>query len=384
MGIDIKGITQDMYSCLQCGYCTSICPMFEQLGWESASPRGKIFYLKQLTQRNLLDMILRREIVVTEEFVTRMFQCTGCGACEEVCHVNIKLHDFWKKVKEWLFEEGLISIEAHKKVHERIHKYKNPFAEAPENRGAWLPDDIELSDNPEVVFFTGCTEAYRKQEMAITTARLLQKIGVPFTILGPEEWCCGSICINTGQIDYIKDFASHNVDEIKKTGAKSLVVACAGCYNTIKNEYPRIVGEIPFELYHVSEYLEKLIADGKLEFTKTIEKTVTFHDSCHLGRGAGVFDAPRNVIQSIPGIKFEEMLRSREMSRCCGAGCGCVAAFKPIAVALALERVMEAENTGADLIITTCPFCNLNLNNVAKDNALIKTIDVVQLAYEAI
>ena len=121
-----------------------------------------------------------------------------------------------------------------------------------------------------------------------------------------------------------------------------------------------------------------------MEFTKTIEKTVTFHDSCHLGRGAIVFDAPRNVIKSIPGIKLVEMLRSREMSRCCGAGCGCVAAFKPIAVALALERVMEAENTGADQIVTTCPFCNLNLNNVAKDNGLIKTIDVVQLAYQAL
>ncbi|UCG69767.1 MAG: (Fe-S)-binding protein [Thermoplasmata archaeon] len=384
MKVKIPEITDDMYSCLQCGYCTSICPMFEQLGWESASPRGKIFYLKQLSQRSFWDTILRREIEVSDDFITRMFQCTGCGACEEVCHVNIKLHEFWKKVKEWLFEEGLISIEAHKKVHERIHDFKNPFAEPPENRGNWLPDDITLSKNPEVVFFTGCTEAYRKQEMAITTARLLSKLNVPFTILGPEEWCCGSICINTGQIDYIKEYATHNVNSIKSTDAKILVAACAGCYNTIKNEYPKIIGDLPFELYHVSEYLEKLIKEGKLKFSKRMEKTVTFHDSCHLGRGAGVFDAPRNVIKSIPGINFVEMVRNRELSRCCGAGCGCVAAFKPIAVSLALERVLEGERAGADIIITTCPFCNLNLNNVAKDNGLIKTMDVVQLAYEAL
>jgi Fe-S oxidoreductase len=358
--------------------------MYEQLGWESASPRGKIYYLKQLTQRTILDKILRREIEVNEDFITRMFQCTGCGACEEVCHVNIKLHEFWKKVKEWLFEEGLISIEAHKKVHERIHTYKNPFAEPPENRGNWVPEDVTLSKKPQAVFFQGCTEAYRKQEMAITTARLLNKVNVPFTILGPEEWCCGSICINTGQIDYIKEFATHNVNVIKKTGAKELVVACAGCYNTIKNEYPKLVGDLPFELFHVTEYLEKLINDGRMKFTKSIEKTVTFHDSCHLGRGAGVFDAPRNVINSIPGIKLVEMVRSKELSRCCGAGCGCVAAFKPIAVALAMERVLEAENTGAEMIITTCPFCNLNLNNVAVENDLIKTVDVVQLAYQAL
>ncbi len=384
MKVKIESIQDDLYSCLQCGYCTSICPMFEQLGWESASPRGKIFYLKQLTQKSILDTLFRRKIEVTEEFIQRMYQCTGCGACEEVCHVNIKLHDLWKKVKDWIFEEGLIQIEAHKKVHDRIHQFKNPFAEPAENRGNWLPEDVTLSKNPEVVFFTGCTEAYRKPEMAITTARLLQKVNVPFTILGPEEWCCGSICINTGQIDYIKQFANHNVEAIKKTGAKTLVIACAGCYNTIKNEYPKIVGELPFELYHVSEYLEKLIKEDRLQFTKSVEKTVTFHDSCHLGRGAGVFDAPRNVIKSIPGIKLVEMLRSRELSRCCGAGCGCVAAFRNIAVALALERVLEAQNTGAELIITTCPFCNLNLNNVAGDNGLIKTLDVVQLAYEAV
>lgn len=384
MKLTIEGITEDIYTCLQCGYCTSICPMFEQLGWESASPRGKVFYIKQLTQRNLLDKILRRNIEVSNDFIVRMFQCTGCGACEEVCHVNIKLHDFWKRVKEWLFEQGLISIEAHKKVHERIHDFKNPFAEPPEKRGNWLPDDITLSKNPEIVFFTGCTEAYRKQEMAITTAKLMQKLNVPFTILGKDEWCCGSICINTGQIDYIKEFANHNVQAIKNTGAKILVAACAGCYNTLKNEYPKIVGKLPFELYHVSEFLDKLIKEDRLIFTKHIEKKVTFHDSCHLGRGSRVFDAPRNVIKNIPGVEFIEMVRSRELSRCCGAGCGCVAAFKPIAVSLALERVLEAEKTGADLIVTTCPFCNLNLNNVAKENGMIETVDVVQLAYAAV
>ncbi|UCF07638.1 MAG: (Fe-S)-binding protein [Thermoplasmata archaeon] len=384
MGINIEGIDLDIYSCLQCGYCTSICPMFEQLGWESASPRGKIFYIKQLTQRNLLDRILRREIEVSEEFITRMFQCTGCGACEEVCHVNIPLHELWKRVKEWFFEEGLIQIEAHKKVHDRIHQHKNPFAEPTENRGKWFPEDLTLSSTPEIVFFQGCTEAYRKQEMAETTARLLTKADVPFTILGADEWCCGSICINTGQIDYIKEFASHNINTIEKTGAKALVAACAGCYNTIKNEYPKIVGELPFKLYHVSEFLETLIRDGRLQFSKNLDMTVTFHDSCHLGRGAGVFDAPRNVINSIPGVTLVEMVRSRELSRCCGAGCGCVAAFRSIAVALATERVMEAQSTGAEKIITTCPFCNLNLNNVAQDNDLIKTMDVVQLAYQAV
>jgi heterodisulfide reductase subunit D len=130
--------------------------------------------------------------------------------------------------------------------------------------------------------------------------------------------------------------------------------------------------------------LEKLIKDKRLQFTKPVNKTVTFHDSCHLGRGAGVFDAPRNVIKSIPGIKLVEMVRNRRLSRCCGAGCGCAKAFNELATELAYDRVKEAESTGADLIATTCPFCNLNMNNAAKQNNMIKTLDVLQLAYQAI
>jgi Fe-S oxidoreductase len=137
-------------------------------------------------------------------------------------------------------------------------------------------------------------------------------------------------------------------------------------------------------LYHVSEYVEKLLQEKRLKFTKPIKKTVTFHDSCHLGRGSGIFEAPRNVIKSIPGVKLIEMARNRRLSRCCGAGCGCAAAFNELASELAFERVKEANRTGAELMVTTCPFCNLNLNNAAKNHNLLKTVDVTQLAYEAL
>jgi Fe-S oxidoreductase len=358
--------------------------MFEKIGWESASPRGKIFYLKQFKDRSFFEKLVGKNKKLDDVFLTRIFQCTGCGACEEVCHVNIELHELWKKVKNQLFKQGLIKIDTHKAVRERIKKYRNPFSEPPEDRGKWFPKDLKVSKNPEVVFFQGCTEAYRRQELAETTVRILEKAGVKYTILGPEEWCCGSILINTGQTDFVKEYATHNVKAIEKTGAKALVVACAGCYNTIKNEYPKIGGELPFELYHVTEYLEKLIDEKKLKFTKPIIKTVTFHDSCHLGRGGGIFEAPRNVIKKIPGITLREMVRNRRMSRCCGAGCGCAAAFNELASDLAFERLKEAKKTKADLIVTTCPFCNLNLNKVAKDNNMLKTVDVTQLAYEAL
>jgi Fe-S oxidoreductase len=358
--------------------------MFEKIGWESASPRGKIFYLKQLRQRSLMDKMLGRKKKISDEFLTRIYQCTGCGACEEVCQLDLELHGLWKRVKKWIFDQGLIKIDAHKAVRKRIFQYRNPFGEPPENRGKWFPSDLKRSNKPEVLFFQGCTEAYRRQELAETTVRLLDKANVPFTILGANEWCCGSILINTGQTDYVNEYITHNVRAILKTGAKALVAACAGCYNTFKNEYPKIVGELPFKVYHISEYLEKLIQEKKLKLTKPIKKTVTFHDSCHLGRGSGVFDAPRNVINSIPGIELKEMVRTRELSRCCGAGCGCAKAFNELASELAFDRLVEAEETGADLIVTTCPFCNLNLNNIAKEKDMIRTIDVTQLVSQAI
>jgi Fe-S oxidoreductase len=381
---ELPDFDEDLYQCFQCGYCTSICPMFEKIGWESASPRGKIFYLKQLKQKSFMDRMFGRKKKISDEFLTRIYQCTGCGACEEVCQLNLELHGLWKRVKKWIFDQGLIKIDSHKEVRNRIFKYRNPFSEPPENRGKWFPSDLKQSDEPEVVFFQGCTEAYRRQELAETTVRLLDKAKVPYRILGPEEWCCGSILINTGQTDYVKEYITHNVRAIVRTGAKTMIAACAGCYNTFKNEYPKFIGKLPFKVYHVSEYLEQLIKDKRLEFTKPINKTITFHDSCHLGRGAGVFDAPRNVIKSIPGLKLVEMVRNRRLSRCCGAGCGCAKAFNELASSLAVDRVKEAENTGAELIATTCPFCNLNMNNAAKENNMIKTLDVLQLAYQAI
>ncbi len=382
----LSEIEKDLDACLQCGYCRDPCPVYKQIGWESATPRGKVYALRELKNKTPVDTLLGRKPKVDDKLMERIFQCTSCAACEHNCHVEIDFAHLWEEVKEWLIAQGYGPMEAHKKIAEKIMAKNNPFDEAPEKRGAWLPPDIKLSDHPEVVFFTGCTEAYRMQPLAVATAKLLDKAGVKFTILGEDEWCCGSPMLRTGQKEYVRGkVAPHNVREMDKRGIKAMVTACAGCFNTMKNDYPKLTGAPSYKLYHVSEYLDKLIQEKKLKFTKEFKKKVAYHDPCHLGRHAKVYDAPRNVLKAIPGVTLIETKAEREDAQCCGAGGGFKAAFNDMAENVAAERVKYFVDAGAEVIVTSCPFCQVNLNAGAKKAGLnIKTMDVVQLALQAV
>ena len=381
----ITEIEKDLDACLQCGYCRATCPVYGQIGWESASPRGKVYYLRQMARKTPIDRLMRRDTKINDKFVERVFQCTSCAACEENCHVEIDFAHMWEEVKEWLIDQGYGPMEAHKKIKERVVEKRNPYDEPKEKRAAWLPADIKLSPDPEVVFFTGCTEAYRMQPLAAATAKLLDKAGVKFNILGEDEWCCGSPLLRTGQKGVVRDeLAPHNVREMDKRGWKAMVTACAGCYNTMKTDYPKLTGNPSYKLYHISEYLEKLIKEGKLKFTKEFKKKVAYHDPCHLGRHAKVFDAPRNVLKAIPGLTLVETKAERMDSVCCGAGGGFKSAFNDMAEEIAAERVKHFVAAGADVIATSCPFCQVNLNAGAKRAGLdIKTMGVVQIALQA-
>jgi len=382
----INEIEKDLYACLQCGYCRDVCPVYGQIGWESSTPRGKVYYLKQIAGKTPMDRLLRRQSKITPEFVERVFQCTSCGACEHNCHVEIEFPKLWEEVKEWLISEGYGPPEAHKKIRERVAAKKNPYDEPKEKRPAWLPKEIKLSDKPEVIFFTGCTEAFRMQPLAVATAKLLDKADVKFNILGEDEWCCGSPLLRTGQKDIVMtEIAPHNVREMEKRGWNTMITACAGCFNTIKNDYPKLTGKPAFKIYHLTEFLEKLVKDGRLKFTKEYKKKVGYHDPCHLGRHAKVFEAPRNVLKAIPGLELVEMKAEKEDAQCCGAGGGFKSAFNNMAEEVAAERVKQFVEAGAEVIATSCPFCQVNLNAGAKRAGLdIKTVDITQIALQAL
>ncbi len=175
-----------------------------------------------------------------------------------------------------------------------------------------------------------------------------------------------------------------NIDMIEKVGVTEVVTACAGCHQTLTNDYPKVYGKLPFNVMHISQFLSRLNQDGRLEFKRKvhrkIDREITYHDPCHLGRHSGVFEEPRNLLKALPGIIFNEMPRNRMSSRCCGAGGGFKIAFNDKATTIGSKRVLEAVETHADMIITTCPFCKTNLLEGAfKLENELKTYDLVEL-----
>ena len=384
--VDIPDIEEDVLACIQCGYCNAICPTYEEFKWESASPRGKMYFLRTFLFQNILDRLFRRDNKYKQGFVKSLFICASCGACNKVCPVRIPLSHRWEQLKEWLFFEGYAPLERLKPIRDRVKKFMNPFNESAQSRADWLPKELKLSPEPEILYFVGCTESYRQPEIARATGLILDKAGVKFTILGQEEQCCGSPLIRTGQTDVVnEELIPQNIAKMEKIGVEEVVTACSGCYQTLTNDYPRVVGTLPFKVLHISQYVERLINEDKLKFKRELNSKVTYHDPCHLGRHSGVFESPRSVMESIPGIEFIEMLKHHDYSRCCGAGGGFKMAFNAKATTIASKRVEEAMDTEADRIITCGPFCKRNLldGEATLENGL-KTIDLMELLLEVL
>jgi len=247
--------------------------------------------------------------------------------------------------------------------------------------------EVLFPEKAGVLYWAGCTASYRVQDTAKATVNILKHAGVDFTMLGTEEGCCGSVLLRTGQRGPVeKKYAKMNVEKISARGVDTLVTACAGCYRTFREDYPQILGDLPFEVLHISEYLERLLKKGGIIFEKTLPIKVTYHDPCHLGRHVGVYEPPRNVIKAIPELTLVEMAKSREESRCCGAGGGLRSAYRELSIRIAADRLeLDALPTGAETLITPCPFCVLNFRDAARAYGIkIKVLDLVELVSEAL
>jgi Fe-S oxidoreductase len=382
----IPDIEEDVLACIQCGYCNAVCPTYEEFKWESASPRGKIYFLKRFFSQNIIEKLFRKNEEYKKGYVKSLYICASCGACNKICPVDIPLSHRWEELKEWLYHEEYAPMDKHKPLLERVAASRNPYDELAVNRDKWVPQNVKLSTEPEILYFVGCTESYRRQEIAQATVKILKKANVKFTILGTMEQCCGSPLLRTGQSDIVKqELIPQNIEMMEKVGVEEVVTACAGCDQTLTNDYPMVAGKLPFKVLHISQYIERLIREGKIEFKKSVAKKVTYHDPCHLGRHIGVFEAPRKVMDAIPGLELIEMPRNRMGSRCCGAGGGFKIAFNDTATIIGAKRVREANETEADVIITTCPFCKTNLLHGANTiDGGLQTFDLVELLLETL
>jgi len=220
-----------------------------------------------------------------------------------------------------------------------------------------------------MIYFRGCVIRERLNNISEAIELILNKLGVDYRIL-KDEGCCGSFLLRTGFQDEAVDVMMKNLDKFKD---EKILVSCSGCYRTIKNDYPKILGT-KLDVVHVSQFFNNLIEEGNLKFKKINEK-VTYHDPCHLGRHSGEYHAPRNILDNI--IDLVEMERNREKSRCCGAGAGVKSAFPEIAQELSKKRIEDAKKSGADIIATACPFCILNLKSECLD--LQRVLDLSEI-----
>ena len=233
-----------------------------------------------------------------------------------------------------------------------------------------------------ILYFPGCMATYRAKDIAKSTIELLKKADVEFTLLGEDEWCCGSVAFRTGNVDVGKEMMDHNVDAIKESGVDVVVTSCSGCFRTLKQDYEKMSGSSDFEVRHVLELLKELIDQGRLKFPETKMK-VTYHDPCHLGRHSGIYEVPRDILKSIPGLELVEMARNRRNARCCGAGGGVRAGFPELSDKMADARLSEAEETGAEVLTSACPFCTFALREAAERNgSKIRVLDLPELLVE--
>ncbi|MGQ9720515.1 MAG: (Fe-S)-binding protein [Candidatus Jordarchaeum sp.] len=361
----------ELAMCNICAFCRIRCPVYQQVKWESVTPRGKMQILRN---------VVKGWIKPTPEVARRIFSCTTCQICNDQCDAEVNPFNILKVARKEFTAQGLGPLSAEKKMDRRIVEYKNPYKEPQEDRFNWL--EVEVPKTADTLLYFGCVTAYRYGETGRAIVELLKKAGYDFTIT-PDEGCCGMHPYWDGEMKLSVDIAKENIEIFKKTGAKKIVTACAGCYSTFKNAYPELVDNFDFELVHFSELLLELIKNGKLKLKKTNPMKVTYHDPCHLGRHSGVFDAPREVIKSIPGVELVEMEHSGRDSQCCGGGGGYFTEFPEDAVEIAEKRVREAEETGADALVTTCPLCKTNLDLAIKRlDSNLKLYDLSDLVLE--
>jgi len=316
-----------------------ITPMYKNARWrelqaKSQSLRAKIFGPKPLTDDEMK--------VFTED----TYSCTTCGVCGTVCEAGIRTVELWEAMRPNLVKRGDGPVGKQPFFPKLIKGDRNPYMAKQEERLCWIPKDAKVLESGDLVYFAGCTAAYRQQALGVATVRILNKLNVDFAMLGKNEWCCASALIRTGQREVMAEHAVHNVDALKDAGAKNVLFACAGCLRNAAVDWPMwYEGYIPYETMPLSVFLREKIRKGEVEYKVPLNYRFTYHDPCHNGRHLmhlkgkdWSFEAPRDVVQSIPGVKFQEMVRNRALQRCCGAGGGVKAGIPDLAMDCAMAE----------------------------------------------
>jgi Fe-S oxidoreductase len=289
-----------------------------------------------------------------------------------------------------LVEEGAIP-ETIKKVLEDVSRYGNVWGKLGEDRSRWA-DGLEIKHVSEVrefefLLFVGCSSSYveRNQETAKEFVDVLNEARAKFCFLGNEERCSGNEVLRMGEEGLFESLAKENIDKFRKYGIKKIVTLSPHSFHALKNEYPKLDPDLKIEVMHYTQFLWSLIKQGKLKLKKNLDLKATYHDPCYLGRHNSVYEEPRDILRSIPGLELKEMAFTRERSVCCGGGGGGLWIERGKGVIMEQVRLRQALDLGVDVIATSCPFCTQQLEAAKEDlGEAIEVKDIVELVREAI
>jgi Fe-S oxidoreductase/FAD/FMN-containing dehydrogenase len=383
----VRGIPPDVawyaYGCSQCGYCVDECDQFYGRGWESQSPRGKWYWLREYMEgREEWD----------QQMVDTILVCTSCELCNLRCSASLPIEPSWMKLRGLLVnEKKKMTFPPFEMMGAALQKEGNIWAAYRRNRAAWFPEDLKekhgSSRRAKAAYFAGCTASYVEPDIAMASVRLLDAAGVDFTYTGEKESCCGIPMLVAGKWDVFEETFRKNLKVMKEAGVDTVIASCPACNMMWRQVYPiwakKLGMEYGMTAKHYSEVLAEKIKEGKLSFpSKGKQKTgtVTWHDSCHIGRASGVYEPPREVIQAIPGVHLVEMRHNREAAHCCGSVLTLVK-DPPVAAEIGKTRLEEALEAGAEKVIALCPCCEFQFRVSAEKKKV--SIEVVDLAHFA-
>lgn len=360
----VKGVPPDVtwfaYSCSQCGYCVDTCEQFSGRGWESHSPRGKWYWLREYTEGHAK---------LTQEQVDKFLLCTTCEMCNNRCSEFLPVETSWMKLRGNLVTERKeMTFPPFEMMAAALQSQGNIWAGYRKNRSDWMSEDLRQKHGPQhkakMAYFVGCTASYVEQDIAEGTARLLDKAGVDFTMLGNSENCCGIPMLVSGLWDVWEKNLRQNIKHFTEAGVETIVTSCPACWLVWHTLYPQWAKKlnIPFniETKHYSEVLADKIKSGELAFTHEVKTRVTWHDSCHIGRAGGIYEPPREVIRAIPGVELVEMAHNHENGMCCGSVLTLIGE-PPVAHEIGDARLQEAVDVKAEAVLALCPCCQFQL-----------------------
>ncbi len=390
--MSLEEVKEWLYGCTRCGTCKEVlnisvpsCPAGERFKLESYFPSGKLFIGRAVLEGALT--------LADDDTLERIYACTGCRSCEQQCGVYHHEHIFEsvQAIRTEAVTQGFLNP-AYMIMVDGLRRDDNVFGKPKAERGAWA-EGLELKDatreKVDVLYHAGCMLSFERElwEVPRSAVAVLKAAGVDVGVMGREESCCGGRAYEIGYLGEFTKYAQHSMETFNALGVSQVVTSCSDGYSTFKTLYPKVEGKMNFEVLHMVEYLDRLIKEGRIKFGKQLSKKVTYHDPCHLGRhvSPGVYEPPRDILKSLPGVELVEMERIRENSWCCGAGGGVKEACPELALWTAGERISEAIATGADTLVTACPWCERNFKDAVEESgAKLDILDIAELAAQAV